>query len=164
MSLNGIIARENNEEDFISHDSWQEWLKWIRKSGCVIWGRKTHEVVKSWDKQYFKDIKGVRAIVVSSNHNYEVGGGFELVSSPREALDKLEKEGFTTAIVTGGSTLNSSFAKSRLIDEVIVNIESVIIGKGIPLFNSESFDLTLKLLETKTYRNGIIQSHYKVKK
>lgn len=164
MSLNGVIARENNEEDFLSHDNWVEWLKWIRKSGCVVWGRKTYEIVKTWDKQYFEDIKGVKAVVVSSNKNYKVGEGFELVSSPKEALEKLEKEGYKTAIVTGGSTLNSYFVKEKLIDEIVINVEPVVVGKGIALFNPDDFDLNLNLLETKKLGHGIIQVRYKIKK
>jgi dihydrofolate reductase len=163
MSLNGIIARENNEEDFISHNSWLEWLKWVRKSGCVIWGRKTHEVVRGWDKQYLEDLKGVKVVVVSADKNYKVGEGFELASSPEGTLEKLAKDGFESAVVTGGATLNSSFAKAGLIDEVVLNVEPVIIGKGIPLFSPEIFDLKLQLVGTEKLKDGIVQLHYKVK-
>ena len=162
MSLNGIIARENNEEDFISHDSWLEWLKWVRKSGCVIWGRKTHEVVKGWDKQYLEDLKGVKVVVVSADKNYKVGEGFELASSPEEALGKLEKDGFEAAVLTGGATLNSSFAKAGLVDEIVLNVEPVIVGKGIPLFSPDVFDLKLKLLESKKLNGDIVQLRYEV--
>ena len=164
MSLNGIIARENNEEDFISHDSWLEWIKWVRKNRCVIWGRKTHEVVKGWDKQYLEDLKGVKVVVVSVDKSYKVGEGFELANSPKEALERLEKDGFETAVITGGATLNSSFAKAGLIDEVVLNVEPVIIGKGIPLFSPEIFDLKLQLVGTEKLNGGIVQFHYKVER
>ena len=162
MSLNGIIARQNNEEDFISHDCWQAWLEAIRETGCILWGRKTHEIVKTWPKQYFADLKGLKLMVVSSNQWYSVGEGFELASSPHEALEKLSRDGFKSAILTGGSGLNSSFAKSNLIDEVILNIEPVIIGKGIPVFNPDVFDLKLKLVRMKKSRGKTIQLKYRV--
>jgi len=162
MSLNGIIARENNKEDFISHDSWQEWLKWVRESGCVIWGRKTHEVVRGWDKQYLEDLKGVKVVVVSTKKDYEVGEKFELAGSPEEALEKLTKDGFESVVVTGGATLNSSFAKAGLIDEVVLNVEPVAIGKGIPLFSPDVFDLKLKLLESKKLNEDVVQLRYEV--
>lgn len=164
ISLNGIIARENNEEDFLSHENWITLVDLAHKTGCMIWGRKTHELVKTWDKQYFEGIKGIRAVIVSTNLNYEVGEGFELASSPKEALEKLKKEGFSTAMLTGGATLNSSFAKLGLIDEIILNIEPVVVGKGIPLFFPKQFDLNLQLLKTKRLKNNILQLHYKVKK
>lgn len=162
MSLNGIIARENNEEDFISHDCWLAWLEAIREYGCILWGRKTHEIVKTWPKQYFDDLKGIKVMVVSSNQKYLVKDGFELASSPIQALEKLTKEGFNKVILTGGSGLNSSLAKSNLINEVILNIEPVIVGKGIPVFSSDVFDLRLKFIEMKQSKGKTIQLRYKV--
>ena len=44
ISLNGIIARENNEEDFLSNKNWQMLVKLTNRTGCVIWGHKTHEL------------------------------------------------------------------------------------------------------------------------
>lgn len=162
ISLNGIIARENNEEDFLSHDCWLAWVEYIHKIGCLLWGRKTHQIVKTWDKQYFNDLKGVKTVVVSGNYNYSVDERFELVSSPKEALEKLTKAGFQSVVLTGGSTLNSSFAKLNLIDEVVLNVEPVIVGKGIPIFNPDLFDLKLELIEMKKSKGQTIQLHYKV--
>ena len=164
MSVNGIIARENNEEDFISHDNWLAWLEAIRPVGNIIWGRKTHEVVKKWPSEYFSDLKGLRVLIVSSNPNYQVGDGFELVRSPEEALASLEKDGIKEVIVTGGSTINSALAKLNLLDEVVVNIEPVIVGKGIPLFNPDLFDLKLELIEMKSSKGKTIQLRYRVVK
>src|SRR3990167_6939331 len=90
MSLNGVIAGEDNNEDFISHDTWLAWLETLRKHGCVIWGRKTHEVVKSWPKSYFDDLKGLKRIVISTHSNFDAGPEFEVVNSPEAALKTLE--------------------------------------------------------------------------
>lgn len=38
-SVNGVIARENNEEDFLSEDNWDTLFQLANKSGCIIWGR-----------------------------------------------------------------------------------------------------------------------------
>jgi len=148
MSLNGYIAGEDNNEDFISHDCWLAWLEAIRKHGCMVWGRKTHQIVKTWPKEYIEDIKGVKAVVISSDPNYKVSSGFELVRSPEAALETLEKQGFTSVVLTGGATLNSAFAKLGLIDEVIVNVDV--------------FELKLELIETKRLKGKTIQLHYKV--
>jgi len=161
-SLNGIIARKNNEEDFISHDSWLAWLEAIRKSGCLVWGRKTYEIVKTWPKEYFEDIKGVYTITISSDKDYKLESGFNLANSPEDAIEKLRKKGFTEMIVTGGSRINASFAKLGLIDEVVLNIEPDIIGEGIPIFNPEVFDLKLELIQMEKSKGNTIQLHYKV--
>ena len=162
ISLNGIIARTNNEEDFISHDCWLAWLETLREYGCLLFGRKTYEIVKSWDKKYMENLKGIRVVIVSANPHYTVNEGFELASSPQEALNKLGKDGFKSAVLTGGSTLNSSFAKLNLIDEVILNVEPIIIGKGIPVFYPDVFDLKLEMIEMRQSKGKTIQLHYRV--
>ena len=162
MSLNGIIAGEDNNEDFISDDCWQAWIETIRKHGCVIFGRKTHQNLITWPKQFLRDLEGIKVIVVSTNSDYKVGSGFDLVSLPEEALKTLERQGFKTSVLTGGSTLNSAFAKAGLIDEVILNIEPAIEGKGIPLFKPEDFELKFELAEMKQSKGKTIQLGYKV--
>lgn len=164
ISLNGIIARENNEEDFLSHDNWITFVELARQTGCMIWGRKTHEVVRTWEKKYWNEIRGVRKVIVTSKPNFSIEEECVLASSPREALSKLEQEGFESVILTGGSTLNSSFAKDGLIDEVIVNIEPVVIGQGIPLFFPQEFELKLNLLNLRKVNSNLIQLHYRISK
>ena len=163
-SLNGIIARKKNEEDFISHDSWLVWLAGARTSGCVIYGRKTYEIIKTWGQEYLDDLKGINVIIVSTNKNFKVGEGFDLVHSPKEAVEKAKSLDVKSVVVTGGSKMNSSFAKSDLIDEVILNVEPVIIGEGIPIFNPSFFDLKLELLSMAQSKGKTIQLHYKVLK
>ena len=164
MSLNGFIARENRQEDFLSEDNYKTFVDLAHQTGCIVWGRKTHEAVRNWDKRYFEQIKDIKKIVVSQNSDFQIEDDFELATSPKQALEKLEQQGYEKVILTGGSSLNSSFAKENLIDEVILNIQSVIIGKGLPLFCSESFDLSLRLKEMIKVSENIIQLHYIVNK
>jgi len=67
-------------------------------------------------------------------------------------------------LLIGGSSLNTAFAKENLIDEIILNIEPIIIGKGIPLFSIDDFDLPLELISTEKNNSGIVTIYYKVKK
>jgi len=165
MSLNGIIARKNGEEDFLSHDNWNSVSELVKSFQNFIIGRKTFEVVKKWTDGYnFDDFKDVMKVVVSGNRNYKLDEEYILASNPKEALEILKEDGFNKILIIGGSGFNSSFAKEKLIDEVILNVESVIIGEGIPLFSSNDFDLNLKLINVKKLPNDIIRLHYKVTK
>lgn len=163
MSLNGMIARDNNEEDFITDESWGSFVKLTQKTGCLIWGRKTLEIVKEWDKFYLDQLSDIKKIIVS-NHNLELGINYELASSPKEALEILKKEGFKEVILCGGSVNNSSFAKENLIDEIIFNIEPILIGKGLLVFWPKEFDLNLKLKAINKISDDLIQVNYIVKK
>ena len=162
MSINGFIAREDRREDFLSQVGWVELARLSKKAGALIWGRKTYEAVKKWDKGYLEDLKSVRKIILSSNPDFQLDGGFFLASGPKDALQKLEKEGFSETILTGGASNNSSFAKEDLIDEVILNMDPVLVGKGILLFAPSDLEYRLRLLGVKKLSGQTIQLHYKV--
>lgn len=163
ISLNGIVARENNEEDFLSNDNWGTFVELAYKTGCIIWGRKTCEVVQSWDKKYSESLSDVKKVVVTTDKDILLDEGYIKADSPRSAIDILTKRGFSEVILSGGSKLNSSFAKMNLINEIILNIDPVIIGKGIPLFDSEEFDLKLSLLKSKRIARDTVQLRYRVR-
>ncbi len=163
-SLNGIIATPDNKEDFLSHENWNWFVKSVQKRGCLIWGRKTYEFVRNWDKSYLNSVENVTKIIVSSVPNLKLISGFTLANSPQEAIKILEARGFKEAIITGGSITNTSFAKLGLIDEVLIGLNSVIVGKGINLFNPEEFELKLELIESTKISQDIIELHYKVAK
>lgn len=164
MSLNGIIAREDGREDFLSDTGWKELVRLSTHAGCLIWGRTTYEAVRKWDPKYLQPMKDLVKVILANQSNPVLDPGFVPASSPQQALVSLSNKGFTQVILTGGSTTNSSFAKLDLIDEVMINIEPVIIGQGIPLFKPTEFIQKLELFEVKNLSPQTIQLHYRVKK
>lgn len=165
MSLNGVIARKNGDEDFLNDANWKSFSKLVKSFQNFIIGRKTFEAVKKWNEAYnFDDFKDAVKVVVSSDQNYKLDEGYRLASNPKEALKILKDSGFTNILITGGSGLNSSFAKENLIDELIINIEPAVIWEGIPLFSGNNFGLKLKRVDVKKLSDDIVQLHYKVVK
>lgn len=165
ISVNGIIAREDGSEDFLSEENWQTFSGLVEEFGNFIVGSRTYEAVKKWDEGYgFDDFPEAQRVVISDNQKYELDAGYSLATSPQEAISHLAKAGFERALLTGGAMNNSSFAKENLINEVILNIEPVVIGKGIPLFRPAVFDLPLELVETKPIGAGVVQLRYNVRK
>lgn len=164
MSMNGMIATPDNKEDFLSHNNWVEFVKATKKAGGLIWGHKTYETVRKWDSSYLRSLERVTKVIVSRNKGLKLNKGFVLAGSPKAAIDVLRKKGFKEVILTGGSRTNSAFAKLGLINEVKVNVEGVIMGRGIPLFCPESFKLNLRLTGVRKISRNIIQLHYQVKK
>lgn len=164
MSVNGMIARENGEEDFLSDKNWDTFAGLARDAGAIIWGRKTHEAMQGWGKAYADSIKSVRKIVVSEDPNFVTEEEYEVARSPQEAIEILRQAGFQNAILPGGAMLNRAFAAAGLVDEVIVNVEPVVVGKGIPMFAPEAFDLNLEFAGIERLAEGIVKLRYRVKK
>ena len=163
VSANGIIATKEGSEDFLSHDNWIQFVKLAHKIGCFMWGRKTYDAVSKWEGDYLDDLKDVRKIIISRSP-IQLMEGFTIANSPEEALKTLESEGFKEAIITGGSTINSEFAKRGLIDEVIFDVNPSILGEGIPVFAPQEFELKLELLNVERVGKELVEIHYRVKK
>lgn len=165
ISANGIIATESGNEDFLSHQNWEMFCDLAREFGNFIVGRKTYEAVKKWSDGYnFDDLVGVEKIIISQSKDYDLGEGYTLACSPQEALRKLSDKGFAKALVTGGAKINSEFAKENLLDEIMLNIEPVLVGKGIPLFAPQDFEMKTKLMSVKQSESGIVTLKYGVLK
>ena len=162
ISVNGYIADENGSEDFLSHENWIAFTKLAKKTGNFIYGRKTYEAVKSWEKDYLTDLKDVVKLVISANKKLKPEWDFQRVDSPEEAIALLRNKGYEEILVTGGSSIYSYFLSHNLIDEIIFYVNPVILGKGKLVFNFEGKELKLELLESTELNEGILELHYKV--
>jgi dihydrofolate reductase len=148
QTVNGMIARENYEEDFLSDESWKQFVRLAEELGCFIVGRKTYEEVRKWKEYNFNDVKANK-IVVSHKPSYTVEQKYRVAHSPRDALHQASKLGFKKVLLAGGGTLNSAFMKENLIDELI---------------SEEKFEKKLKLMSITKLKSGIVQLRYNVKK
>lgn len=163
MSLNGYIAEENGREDFLSHTNWEKFCSLAQECGNFIAGRKTYEAVKNWNEGFgFDDLKGIQRVIISQDENYKLDDGYILAISPKDALAKLQNS--KSILITGGSAINTAFIKENLLDEIILNIEPALVGKGIPLFAQDDFYKKLDFVSSEQQENGIMTLRYKVQK
>ena len=159
ITANGMIARKDDSVSW-SDLEWKSFSSTVNKIGNLIIGRRTYDLMKSGNE--FSKFKKVKIVVVT---NSKISGKkISVAKSPKEALKVLEKLKFNEILVAGGGRLNSSFMKQSLIDEIYLDVEPLILGKGIKLFADEDFEAKLELIETKMLSKNEIQLYYKVKK
>ncbi|MCB5272931.1 Dihydrofolate reductase [Arthrobacter sp. SO5] len=60
----------------------------------------------------------------------------------------------------GGSDLAASFRRLGLIDEFRIYVHPVLIGRGKPLFQETDATTGLRLLESRTFGNGVVLLRY----
>src|SRR3989338_5829035 len=158
MTANGMIARENDEAPS-SKVVWREYYKFIKQNKNIIVGRRTYELMKNANE--FEKLGNPITVVISSRMSGNGGNTF-FVMNPEEALKKLEKKGFKIAVIGGGSKLNASFLKSGLIDEICLDVEPCIFGKGIRLFSEIDAEANLTLVKTKKLSKNTVRLIYEV--
>jgi len=80
---------------------------------------------------------------------------------PIEIVAQLKSRGFKHAYIDGGVTIQR-FLASGLIDRMVITRVPVLIGAGIPLFGRLPRDIRLRLIATRSYNGGMVQSEYEI--
>jgi dihydrofolate reductase len=63
-------------------------------------------------------------------------------------------------LVVGGAELAAAFRQLDLIDEYRIYVHPVVIGRGRPLFEPSDASFVLRLVETRTFGNGVVLLRY----
>jgi riboflavin biosynthesis pyrimidine reductase len=110
----------------------------------------------------FSGFPGVELVIVS--HVPLPADSISFAASPREALQHLDQKGFDTALVGGGAQLDSAFLSQGLVDEIYLNLEPIMVNKGMMLAVGEGSGVSLQLIGTTKLGDNISQLHYRVYK
>lgn len=165
ISPNGMIARENGDEDWLPAEGWDEFVSEAKKIGNIVMGRETYEIVtRNYQDYNFDSVPVSLKIIVSRKSDFKAPKGYTLARSPNEAIAIVKKHAFKELFLIGGGRINSSFIKDGLVDEIHLTINPYIIGKGRSFVGSEDFDLPLQLLDVKKISGGRVSVSYKVVK
>lgn len=160
MTANGYIASSEDETPW-SFEEWVNYCEAVVKAGNVIIGRKTYELMRMANE--LAKI-GDQTIVVLTTRLPKEEGNVIFVNSPEKAIETLRDRGFEEAVVAGGAECNTSFMKYGLVDEIYLNVEPFLFGKGVPLFHPAVFKNNIKLLNLKSLNKNTVQLHYLVTK
>lgn len=160
ISLNGMIAKSDDDTSWISKEEWDSYSLTVRTAGNLIVGHRTYGILIKQPE--FSELKDVKLVVVAQEDFQTLSQNHLVAHSPKEALKLLNN--FEKVIIAGGGMLNAPFLEENLVDEIYLDIEPIIIGKGIPLFRDKNFERKLKLLEQKKITDNEVQLHYEVLK
>ena len=158
MALNGYIAKEDDKTPW-SKPIWKSYYKIAKSFKAIILGRRTYQIMK--DAGEFNKIGNPFTVVITNAAEID-DEKFAFVKTHKDSIKLLKNKGFKKALLGGGGKLNSYFIKEKLIDEIYLDIEPILFGKGIKLFAEEDFETKLKLISAKKLSKDIMQVHYKV--
>lgn len=162
MTVNGKIAKPDGDSEFTSEEDSALFLSMCKKIGNAIIGKNTYDYIQSKGYQQ-KDILTVVLTHDTALLSKQSPHTVFTDKRPRDVVAMLGEKGFKEVLIAGGGIVNSAFLKEGLIDELYIDIEPLILGRGIPLFADGDFEPRLKLLEVKQLDNHqTIQLHYQV--
>ena len=159
VTLDGKIGKSPDHfPDWTGKEDKKLFAAISRKAGVVIMGSKTFDT-------FGVPLPGRKNVIMTRDPK-RVSHQDELVftnKKPGQILGMLEEEGYSEAILAGGSLVNSLFAEENLIDEIVVTISPIIFGHGISLF-SEEVSLSLKLRAMERIGEDLVYLKYSVVK
>lgn len=162
-SINGLIATEDGNEEFLSFRGWEIMLEFLKEYDVLIWGRKTWDNIVSWGEEYLNDLKPIKIIILTSEENRKSEfSNVTYCNSINECLSICEKLGYEKLFISGGATVNNAFMEKGIVDNIILNYNPYVLNKGIPLFTGTYFENKLKLEKIIKEKDDIVQVHYSV--
>ena len=163
-SLDGFIARKDGSIDWLSpYENGPEdygYKAFLEKVGIVIMGNTTYEQVLTFGEFPYK---GKDCFVFTRNKEKSKDENVTFVSKNAKDFISQLRENKNIWLV-GGALIIEEFLKFDLIDEFIITIIPILLGEGIPLFRGRSNEKNLKLIDVKTFDQGLVQLHYERKR
>ena len=161
-SLDGFIAKEDNDISWLSivekPNEDYGYNDFVNTIDTVIMGRKTYEKVLSFGIEFpHKDKKSyvLSRTLEGTNENVEFYNG-----NINDLTKMLKSEDGKNIFIDGGAEVVREFRNENLIDEYIISIIPVLLGKGIRLFKDSDMENKLKLIESKVFDSGLVQLRY----
>jgi dihydrofolate reductase len=162
-TVDGFIGHEDGSVDgfVMEGDHATEFLESLQNDyDVVLMGRKTYEFglrlgvtdPYPWLEQYVFS----RTMEKSPDPNVYLVSQ-DVVGFVRDLKEKVGKDIY----LCGGANLAATLFAEGLIDEIVLKVNPVLFGSGIPLLSRVVEQTALKLTGAKSYDNGVVLLRYR---
>ncbi len=182
MTLDGYSTGPNDEMDYLPsftdenmwRDLHEEMWKNLGDIDTFILGRRTYQIWETYwptaannpqstdsDKKFSRFADETKKIVISNTLD-SVGwkNSVLIKDNIAEEIRKLKQQPGKNIGVAGGATVAQTLAKLGLIDQYLLVVHPVILGKGKLLLGELGNRQKLKLVGTKTFNSGAVELNY----
>ena len=163
-SLDGFIADAENKIDWLTAYSGNYgYNEFLRSVDTVLMGRKTYEEVVRMgvpnphpEQANFVFTKNAQRYTNTENIHF-------ISDDPVLLAKKLKTKEGKNIFLVGGGVLIAQLLEHGLIDEIILFIVPIVLGKGIPLFKGITHHAEFSTVSTRKFDDGMIELHLKKK-
>lgn len=164
-SLDGYIATANGGIEWLEslpiiENEDYGYQQFVQKQDAILMGRHTFEKVLSFGFWPY-DIPVFVLTQQTDIVPQALKGKANAVNQSLGEINQLFVDlGFSQIYIDGGRLI-SSFLDQNLISEMIITRMPITLGNGLPLFSGQKEHITQwRLVDSKSYSNGILQTHY----
>ena len=169
-SLDSYIASDNGSIEWLFSDADYGYTKFYDSIDTILVGRKTYDQSLTFEEYPYK---GKKVYVFTRNAEIEKKKKKKKIHDVEYIDDDIpnfvrrlvqQPVGNNDIWLLGGGEIVSILLNAGLIDEIILSIHPIILGKGIPLFNNIKKQVKLQLQEFIAFESGLVQLCYCVLK
>jgi len=176
VSLDGFVANPRGEMNWITIDDeiFKDAIMLADNADTALFGRVTYQMMESYwptvlandsstelERQHAQWMEDTNKIVFSETLDKVAWNNTRLINKniPQEIINLKQLPG-KNIMIFGSPRLTHSFMQWDLVDEYRINVNPVILGAGIPLFDIHN-RINLELIATKNFKSGVVGLHYK---
>ena len=176
VSLDGFVAGPNGEMDWIkiNNEIFDYVGDRIKGVNMALYGRVTYEMMEGYwptaadqpnaskhDIEHSAWYSKVDKVVLSKTMKGQQKANTIIISDEVEHRVKaLKQQAGSEIVIFGSPTAAHSLMQYGLVDGFWLFLNPVLLGKGIPLFNNTQLPAELKLVNSKSFPNGVICLQY----
>ncbi|MHC1776816.1 MAG: dihydrofolate reductase family protein [Lentimicrobium sp.] len=164
MSLDGYIADQTGGIGFLNLVEMEGedygYEAFASTTDVVILGRKTWDTVLSYNIPH--PYKGKKVFVISGTRQDAKDNVEFYTDNLPDLVRRLKAENGLDIYIDGGSQVIHTLLQKRLIDRMIISIIPVLLGDGILLFQPGLPLQNLKLIKTRDFISGLVQTEYEI--
>jgi len=147
-SLDGLISQKTPADIYTwtSPEDSQQFFDQIKAAKLIIMGSQTYLAARA---KIVLTPETLRIVLTNQPEKFKadsVPNQLEFVTaSPESLVSSLENRGYHKALLVGGSLTLENFLNSKLVTELRLTIEPILLGEGKSLLSKLNFDQKLKL-------------------
>jgi dihydrofolate reductase len=161
-SLDGFIAREDGSVDWLFSDADYGYAQFYKSIDAVLVGRKTYEQARGFEQKPFSGKKVYVFTRSPGKNDNDDDNDVEYVADPAGFTRKLVNMQGGDIWLVGGAEIITPLLNAGLIDEIMLFVHPIILGRGIPLFRDIAEQQQLKLAGSVAYPSGLVELRYDI--
>jgi dihydrofolate reductase len=158
-SLDGYIARRDGSVDWLPTGGEEDYgyAQFLSTIDTVIMGRVTYEQLLTFGPFPYS---GMRCYVFSRGRTGRDEHVEFVYDGIQPFMSELRSAPGQNIWLVGGAVLAQEFLRAGEVDEFVLTVVPRVLGDGIALFERDGLEAELRLRESRTYPDGLVQMHY----
>lgn len=172
VSLDGFVAGPNGEMDWINVDD--ELFDFANRrtnaSDSALYGRKTYEMMDAYwptapdqpnasrhDIEHGNWYNKIEKLVISKTLKSDPSKKMKVIGNDlAKEIMAIKNSPGKEIVVFGSPSAGHSLAQLGLVDEYWLFVNPMLLGKGIPMFNGQKTITRMRLVETHSFKSGVV--------